>query len=360
MANLVNNNACETEFLREQVKTLQLELLRVGQEIDTWKSRRDCAINERDKIVLERESVRALCDKLRRERDRKISDLADALRELYESRRQKNEATKELELLKEKFDSAMKANKMANHSNSNDKQQSTTNKPSITCTSQDSAIDVDDAQAAIVAATINQQSIVQNEQPEIFDIVVKRDNHHTDWGFEFDLHESINDNSQQSNVIIVSKISTAKNGVYCTLRMMDQLIRINDLRLNNELCSLSNTVTQLINVRSLINDELRLNIRICRRRHPHRYLNGNRSRIVQSNNTSKCSLQTVTLPILTNNNNNNDYPNQSTDIDSTVAIRRMFGFAGDIVLIVDHLTQHNNNNSNNNILNVNDRIVSVN
>ena len=278
VVNLVNTTTVggisETESLREQVKTLQLELQRALQEIDSWKTRRDCAINERDKIVLERESVRALCDKLRRERDRKISDLADALRELYESRRQKNETTKEVELLKEKFDSAMKANKTAiNQLNLNEKQQQKqpqqsqqqTNKPSITCTSQDSAIDVDDAQAAIAQAAMNQQQ--QQQQPP----------------------------------------------------------------------------------------------------HHHRYLNNNRPRTIvqQQQSNNKCSMQTVSLPILMNNNNN-DYLNQSIDTDSTIAIRRMFGFAGDLVLIVNHLTHHNKQQSisehknNNNVLNHNDRIVSIN
>lgn len=113
--NLVNSDNSENnQQLREQVKNLQLELQKATQEIDAWKIRRDWAIAERDKIVLERESVRALCDKLRRERDRKNSDLADALRESYEIRRQKNETIKELELLKEKFDSMMKANNKSN------------------------------------------------------------------------------------------------------------------------------------------------------------------------------------------------------------------------------------------------------
>ena len=39
-------------------------------EIDVAKGRRDWAFSERDKVVLERESIRTLCDKLRRERDR--------------------------------------------------------------------------------------------------------------------------------------------------------------------------------------------------------------------------------------------------------------------------------------------------
>lgn len=67
------------------------------------KRRRDWAFNERDKIVLERESIRTLCDKLRKERDRAVSDLAEALRDSDDVKRQKNETSKELKDLKFEF-----------------------------------------------------------------------------------------------------------------------------------------------------------------------------------------------------------------------------------------------------------------
>lgn len=41
-----------------------------------------------------------LCDNLRRERDRAVSDLADALRNLDDMRKQKNDAARELKELK--------------------------------------------------------------------------------------------------------------------------------------------------------------------------------------------------------------------------------------------------------------------
>ena len=44
--------------------------------------------------------VRTLCDNLRRERDRAVSDLADALRNLDDTRKQKNESLRELKELK--------------------------------------------------------------------------------------------------------------------------------------------------------------------------------------------------------------------------------------------------------------------
>lgn len=64
------------------------------------KRRRDWAFSERDKIVLERESIRSLCDRLRRERDRAVSDLAEALRDSDDIKKQRNETTKELNVLK--------------------------------------------------------------------------------------------------------------------------------------------------------------------------------------------------------------------------------------------------------------------
>lgn len=43
---------------------------------------------------------RTLCDNLRRERDRAVSDLAEALRNLDDMRKQKNDAVRELKELK--------------------------------------------------------------------------------------------------------------------------------------------------------------------------------------------------------------------------------------------------------------------
>ncbi len=43
---------------------------------------------------------RTLCDNLRRERDRAVSDLADALRNLDDMRKQRNDAARELKELK--------------------------------------------------------------------------------------------------------------------------------------------------------------------------------------------------------------------------------------------------------------------
>jgi hypothetical protein len=58
--------------------------------------RRDWAFSEIDKTVQERESIRTLCDNLRRDRDRAVSELARALRSSDEYEKQKNDAVKEL------------------------------------------------------------------------------------------------------------------------------------------------------------------------------------------------------------------------------------------------------------------------
>lgn len=70
------------------------------QEAQVSKRRRDWAFSERDKIMWERESIRTLCDQLRKERDRAVSDLAEALRDSDDIKKQKNETTKELKVLK--------------------------------------------------------------------------------------------------------------------------------------------------------------------------------------------------------------------------------------------------------------------
>ena len=47
------------------------------------------------KVVMERESIRTLCDKLRRERDRAVSELAEALRDSDDVKKQGSECAKE-------------------------------------------------------------------------------------------------------------------------------------------------------------------------------------------------------------------------------------------------------------------------
>lgn len=136
----------EIEVLRKQCEAMSQELKEAVQEAEVAKCRRDWAFQERDKIVAERESIRytchcintsymvnalffntneiipvcliglhglsliaalfyalcgrTLCDNLRRERDRAVSDLADALRNLDDMRKQKNDAVRELKELK--------------------------------------------------------------------------------------------------------------------------------------------------------------------------------------------------------------------------------------------------------------------
>ena len=69
-------------------------------EAITATKRRDWAFSEIDKTVQERESIRTLCDNLRRERDRAVSKLAKALRNSDECEKQKNDAVKELKKLR--------------------------------------------------------------------------------------------------------------------------------------------------------------------------------------------------------------------------------------------------------------------
>ena len=53
---------------------------------------------------MERESIRTLCDKLRRERDRAVSELAEALRDSDDVKKQGNECAKENKDLRERLD----------------------------------------------------------------------------------------------------------------------------------------------------------------------------------------------------------------------------------------------------------------
>lgn len=91
----------ELESLRKSLDKAQTELSEAIQEAEVSKGRRDWAFSERDKIVLERESIRTLCDNMRKERDRAVSELAESLRESDAIKKQKNELLKEVKMLKE-------------------------------------------------------------------------------------------------------------------------------------------------------------------------------------------------------------------------------------------------------------------
>jgi hypothetical protein len=67
--------------------------------LEVAKKRRDWAFNERDKMVKERESIRALCDEFRNQRDKAISELAESLRDADELKKQKNQACRQITIL---------------------------------------------------------------------------------------------------------------------------------------------------------------------------------------------------------------------------------------------------------------------
>uniref|UniRef100_A0A2A4J3E8 Disks large homolog 5 n=1 Tax=Heliothis virescens TaxID=7102 RepID=A0A2A4J3E8_HELVI len=70
----------ELERLRKHIDRLQAELSDAQREAEVSKRRRDWAFSERDKLLQERESVKALCNRLRKERDQMVGELADARR----------------------------------------------------------------------------------------------------------------------------------------------------------------------------------------------------------------------------------------------------------------------------------------
>ena len=85
--------------LVEENDNLKLELNSLVKELSLAKKRRDWAFIERDKILRERESVRALCDELRHQRDKAISELAESLRESDDLKKQKTMAVKQIQML---------------------------------------------------------------------------------------------------------------------------------------------------------------------------------------------------------------------------------------------------------------------
>lgn len=96
----------EIDKFKKMVEKGKSEVAKAIQESEIAKGRRDWAITEREKIVQERDSVRNLCDELRKERDTATSKLLAAIRD-------KDEAFKKIEQLNERIDVFSNAKKTA-------------------------------------------------------------------------------------------------------------------------------------------------------------------------------------------------------------------------------------------------------
>ena len=88
--NTFNKALEELKNLKSEKTELEGRVQAAVMEADVAKGRRDWAFSERDKIMLESEGVQLLCDKLRKERDKAMSDLADKIKELNDTRKQNN------------------------------------------------------------------------------------------------------------------------------------------------------------------------------------------------------------------------------------------------------------------------------
>lgn len=298
------NNA-EMEMLRKQIERLQLELQDVNQEIEVCKKRRDWAFSERDKIVLERESIRTLCDNLRRERDRNFSDLAEALLESDEIKRQKNEALKELKQLKEKFYSKQK-DKDSETSGSGESGATNSNSA---CVSQDSAIDV--------------EYNYGRPDMDLIELCLKRESKDVDWGFKLCFDEKETTGSQ--TIVVASVLRNSIAGQSGQLRVYDQMVKINDWQLTD-----GDPAGQLSKVQSIIADPLQLHLQV-RRKH-----------------SGARAVHTVSVPLLVSAETaaNNRFQEN--------CLQKICGFSLDILLFVKRI-----HNSKEKLFSIGDRIVSI-
>ena len=78
----------EIRSLKQENEDLEEKLKNANMEADVAKGRRDWAFSERDKIMLESEGVQALCDRLRKERDKAMTELIDKIKELNDVKNQ--------------------------------------------------------------------------------------------------------------------------------------------------------------------------------------------------------------------------------------------------------------------------------
>ncbi|XP_060857189.1 disks large homolog 5-like isoform X2 [Metopolophium dirhodum] len=121
----------EIERLRNLANKYHNELDESLEEAKISKRRRDWAFSERDKIVLERESIRTLCNSLRKQLDDAVSKLARVIRDCGDIMKQKSDTAKNHIEFKEKIGSQL------------EKEVRLLKLQATGCYSQDSAIDTD-------------------------------------------------------------------------------------------------------------------------------------------------------------------------------------------------------------------------
>lgn len=105
----IDSAAHEIDFLRKQNNQLKKDLQECQMEAQIAKTKRDWALHENKKIVLERESIKNFCDSLRKERNQRDRELSKALTDNDELKRQLTEAIQVLSEHKE-IDSETGAN----------------------------------------------------------------------------------------------------------------------------------------------------------------------------------------------------------------------------------------------------------
>lgn len=138
----------EIDQLRRRNAQLEDKVTEAQNEAEVSKKRRDWAVSEKKKMILERESIRYLCDSLRKERNTRDRELSKALTDNDELKRQVKELSRQLTELREKLEESNRLEK-----------------ENVNNCSRDSAIDTDDnVTAAIGGANITNQPIILAQQ----------------------------------------------------------------------------------------------------------------------------------------------------------------------------------------------------
>lgn len=128
----------EIDQLRRRNAQLEDKVIEAQNEAEVSKKRRDWAVSEKKKMILERESIRYLCDSLRKERNTRDRELSKALTDNDELKRQVKELLRQLTELKEKLEESNRIEK-----------------ENVNNCSRDSAIDTDDHVPGAVSANVD-------------------------------------------------------------------------------------------------------------------------------------------------------------------------------------------------------------
>jgi hypothetical protein len=240
----VNSNAnSKSELLSENELELRKQIQSLEYEHNDMHFRYQKLLMEKEKVAQERESIKILCDKLRRERDRAIRERAETIQDLND--------------FKLKIESNAQIKKyMDDLNNLNNLTETTKNIQPNNTSSKDSAISAD----------FNQDNDYELLNISLINNFRHRNGFKNAWGF------SVRSQQQDNKCIVISGINLDSPAEE-KLKLNDIILSINSISVNDEklcnelLCKFDKDLQLVIQRKKQLSSILNINLDCCKHEH---------------------------------------------------------------------------------------------